>query len=262
MLEGPSEPLRHAADFLEGLRQPSKESRSPNRTLHVERNGEKLRVTDGSERVIGARTMDDFLLLLLKYFTQIFLDFLPESTVAIHSSGLWRNRSALLMTGERESGKSTAVATLLRPKDTYLSDELLGLDSRKQTIYPYPRPINLDPDVQPPGEFSTHHLENSEGEQFRFLQPPDAAITTKPLPVDALGLIELERGTSPARFKAVAPGERFETLTDQTLRPVDPDRRFHSLSDLIRLADDFRRLKYEDIESVTAELRQRLETES
>jgi hypothetical protein len=63
----------------------------------------------------------------------------------LHSAAAVGKTGAILLPAPPESGKSTVVAALVQAGLDYLTDEAAAIDPSTGFVYPYPKPLSLDP---------------------------------------------------------------------------------------------------------------------
>lgn len=240
-------------EFLSSLSLPVGRADDPDRYLTIRADESALRCYfDGDEEpYYEARGRDDFLLLFERTLINLFLDFLPRSTLVFHGAGFYRAGRLVGFLGEPDAGKSTLASEFMFEGWTFVSDELLVLDETGRCLYPFPKPLNLDPDRTYP-DLDTLRLRGSGGSVFAYGLPPESAIDNTVLSVQSCRFYQLNRveTTQQPGVVELEGGRSFLSLLGQLLKPEESRRKFHRLSTFHGDELTHRRLTYSEVETL------------
>lgn len=181
-----------------------------------------------------ASNPDKFLAEFIEFVSHAFLEILPAETVVFHSACFLHESELLILYGDSNAGKSTAALRLLDEPLEFLSDEIGAVRSSDGKVFPFPRPLNLDPDTAIDDELDTYQIDTSSGSGVRLVFPPASRVCYESTTYDRLHVVALNRGEHTVSLDRLKPSTSLIRLMEHCLRPESKKERFRSLGSMMR----------------------------
>lgn len=240
--------------FLNSMSVDTAVSESPSEIITVQRNNDAFscfREGDSSP-YYTAKTVGDFLLLFERTLLNLFLEYLPATTLVFHASAFYENGRLLGFLGEPDSGKTTLAAEFLGEWGRFVSDELLALTVDSKNLYPFPKPLNLDVEQNFDGVRNLN-LTDSDGRRFRY-GLPQRSILNESVSVDQCYFYSLNRTEgATTSFEGMEKGKSFLGLQEFILKPHDSELAFERLAEFYDPDLVHSELRYSDTSQLTSE---------
>lgn len=225
----------------------------PAETLTVKQNEENYlceRSNGDTSPYFTTREQGDFLLLFERTLLNLYLEYLPVNSLVFHASGFYDGGRLFGFLGAPNSGKTTVAEQFLDRFD-YVSDELIALQPGRKLLYPFPKPLNLDPNRR----YDTVEcldVTDSDGRRFCYGIPGRAcSIMRESKSVSRSYLFSLDRtrDTEPT-LEELRQGDNFMRLLEHVLKPRGSNRAFNRLSEFNDTTLNHYELRYEDTDQL------------
>jgi len=198
-----------------------------------------------SETVFRAESSDDFVLLFDRVLIDLFLNHLPRPTYIIHACAFEHQGTLLVFPGSSGAGKTTLAQKFLNDTAwTFLSDELLAIDSSDFTVYSFPHPLNFSRSARVQMN-DTLGVSDHLGTSFTYGLPSESRIADRTTNPDSYHFITIDRDSDfDYSLESISTGSGLQQLLGFVCKPNDPEKRFRRVRSLPSIDVGFHVLQY------------------